>query len=302
MQFAGRRNERKYLMSKTRNRLICGMPEEWSDFEKRHSLFLERFPRLDSAFQTTFIREVTLSEPIDKFVFQYGRLCLEDFFEIVLCCGNGYGMAAQKLLRTLYERAVTLAYLNDHPSELDSFIDFQKIQDYKVVRQIEESSGQGTIPAQIVEEVKAGYDEVKDRFMVTDCKTCGTKRLNHFWNKSDFVTLSKTTGSKADGRLGALIVHGYYFPLKHAHATFGALTSRLEVAEDDSISFVPTAQRKPADEAFKVAHNVILQVLLIHNERFKVATLEEKLQICTEDFIEIWDKKKTNTPNADERS
>jgi len=99
--------------------------------------------------------------------------------------------------------------------------------------------------------------------------------------------LSKTTGS-----LGRLVVQGYYIPMKHAHATFAALSSRLEVAQDDTISFVPTAQRKPADGAFRVAHNIILQVLGIQDGRFKVAGLEEKLQICMQDFIDIWGKKK----------
>jgi hypothetical protein len=267
----------------TRNRFICGMPEEWSHFEKRHSLFFARFPHLDSALQTAFIRTVTLSEPIDKFVFQYGRLCVEDFFEVVLCCGNGYGMAAQKLLRSLYERAVTLEYLDKHPLELDAFIDFQKIQDYKVVKSIEETVGEGTISAETVAEAKARYEAVKQNFMVTDCKKCGTQRLNHSWSKLNFVAMSKDTGS-----LGKLVVQGYYIPMKHAHATFGALSSRLEVLKDDTVSFIPTAQRKPADGAFRVAHNIVLQIVAAHNERFKVDGLEEKVQICMQDFLDIW--------------
>src|ERR1700679_1736318 len=66
----------------------CGFPEEWDDFDKRHRLFLERFPKLIAALNIAFIRQTTLSEHIDKFVFLYGRLCCEDFFEIGLCSGN----------------------------------------------------------------------------------------------------------------------------------------------------------------------------------------------------------------------
>src|SRR5439155_26675809 len=78
----------------------CGFPEEWKDFEKRHRLLLERFPNLVAALNTAFIRRATLSEHIDKFIFFYGRLCCEDFFEVGLCCGNGYGAAAMKLVRS----------------------------------------------------------------------------------------------------------------------------------------------------------------------------------------------------------
>jgi hypothetical protein len=69
--------------------LIFGFQEEWQDFEKRNPLFLERFPRLQRAIETAFNRNTQLSEPIDKFVLMYGRVCVEDLYEIVLCCGNG---------------------------------------------------------------------------------------------------------------------------------------------------------------------------------------------------------------------
>jgi hypothetical protein len=56
-----------------------------------------------------FIRHAQLSEPIDKFVLMFGRICVEDFLEVILCCGNGNGHAAEKLVRGLYERAVRSA-------------------------------------------------------------------------------------------------------------------------------------------------------------------------------------------------
>jgi Family of unknown function (DUF5677) len=117
----------------TDRQIIFGIRGEWKDFEKRHPLFFERFPHLGKALNTAFIRTGTSSEAIEKFVFLYGRLCSEDFFEVLLCCGNGYGAAAQKLVRSLYERAVTLQYLHEHPEELNEFLDYHYIQNYKLV-------------------------------------------------------------------------------------------------------------------------------------------------------------------------
>jgi hypothetical protein len=170
----------------TDRQLIFGIPKEWRDFERRHPLFFERFPHLQDALNTAFIRHGASPEPVDRFVFFYGRLCSEDFFEILLCCGNGYGRAAQKLLRSLYERAVTLRYLHEHPGELDAFLDYSYVQSYKLVKPIEETFGKGAIPAQTVAEVEAQYKKVQEKFMITDCETCGTKRLNHTWNKLHF--------------------------------------------------------------------------------------------------------------------
>jgi hypothetical protein len=138
----------------TDRQIICGIPGEWKDFEKRHPLFFERFPHLRKALNTAFIRMGTSSEAIDKFVFLYGRLCSEDFFDVLLCCGNGYGAAAQKLVRSLYERAVTLQYLHEHPEELNEFLDYHYIQNYKLVGPIEATIGSGTIPANIVAEAQ----------------------------------------------------------------------------------------------------------------------------------------------------
>jgi Family of unknown function (DUF5677) len=86
--------------------------------------------------------------------------------KLLLCCGDGYGAAAQKLVRSLCERAVTLQCLHEHPEELNEFLDYHYIQNYKLVGPIETTIGSGTIPANIVAEAKDKYEEVRERFMV----------------------------------------------------------------------------------------------------------------------------------------
>ena len=49
------------------------------------------------------------------------------------------------------------------------------------------------------------------------------------------------------------------------------------MTELGAISFIPTAQHVPADQALIVAHNIILKVLGIQGERFKVAGLQDQL-------------------------
>ena len=271
-------------MTNGEDQVQFGIQGEWQDFHRRLPLFLERFPHLQSALNTAFIRTANLAEPIDKFVFLYGRLCCEDFFEVVLCCGNGYGAAALKLLRSLYERTVTLAYLHEHPEEIDAFLDFHHVQAYRLLTPIEDTLGKGTVPENLSVEVTARYNEVKEKFMVTDCKKCGTKRVNHTWNKLDFVSLAKRTGS-----LGTLIVPGYYTPIRHAHATLGSLMSRLESGPTGSgLSFIPTAQRSEADEALMTGHNTILHVLGVQDQRFNIAGLKEQIDVCMQDFMDVY--------------
>jgi len=275
---------------------IAGTPTEWRDFENRHRALLERYSRLQEALNIAFLRTLTRSEPIEKFVFGYGRLCCEDFFEVFLLCANGYGVGALKLLWTLYEHAVTLRYLHEHPEELDDFWDFAYVAEHKVLQPIIETFGERAFENTPVRatEVEERFQSVKDRFMVTDCRKCGTKRLNHTWSKLDFATMAKRTG-----RLGTLIVPAYYTPTIHAHSTVASLASRLALLDGGGFTFVPTAQRKEADTVLVTAHNVILQVLEIQDERFCVRGLKEKLRTCCQDFLDIWEN--GNSPTNDER-
>ncbi len=270
---------------------IAGIPTEWSDFAERHRAFLERHSHLREALDVAFIRTLTRSEPIEKFVFGYGRLCCEDFHEVFLLCANGYGVGAFKLLRSFYEHAVTLRYLHEHPEELDDFWDYSYVTEHKVLKPILETFGQQAFENTNVREIEVEdrFRRVKDRFLITDCRKCGTKRLNHNWNRLDFATMAKRAG-----RLGALIVPAYYIPLTHAHST------PVRSPHDSRrlrrwVYLCPTAQRREADSVLITAHNIILQVLEVQDERFPIPELREKLQTCSQDFLDIWKGRNSQT-------
>jgi hypothetical protein len=270
------------MNDKSEGVLFFGFPEEGEKFQQRHPLWAERFPNLARAIDMAFTRVQLMSAPEDKFVYLYGRMCAEDFMEILLVCGNGYGAAGMKLLRSMYEHAVTLRYLHEHPDEVAAFMDYHRVQQYKLMKPILQTFGEGAFSPEMVADVERKFEEVKTNFMITDCKTCGTKRLNHTWNKLDFVSMAKKTGS-----LGSLIVPGYFLPLRHAHSTFGGLSERLQIT-DDRMEFQGESQTELADQALTVAHNCILNVLEVQNERFKIDGLSEQLQTCLTDFLQIW--------------
>jgi hypothetical protein len=90
--------------------------------------------------------------------------------------------------------------------------------------------------------------------------------------------------------LGKLIVPGYLIPLRQAHATVASMVSRMEASPDAGISFMDRAQRKEADQALRVAHNVLLDVLRVQNEHFSIAGLKEQNEVYLQDFIDIWQK------------
>lgn len=202
--------------------------------------------------------------------------------EILLLGANGYGVGALKILRGMYEKAVTAYYLHDHPEETENFVDFFWMTQHKLAQAIQETFGKEALASVPLEEVEMNYKEVRDRFMVTDCEKCGTQRLNYTWSKLDFVSMARAAGS-----IGKLIVPGYYIPMRETHSTPQAILSRLAESETGGLEFLPGAQRDKADDALIMAHNLVLHVLGLQKDHFNLEVLGEPLRKCLEDFQEI---------------
>jgi hypothetical protein len=183
----------------------------------------------------------------------------------------------------MYEHTVTLRYLCEHPEEISTFIDYYLIQNDKLICRLIETFGDQILPAETVAEARRKAAEVKEDFMIPVCDHPDAKmRLNHTWSKLDFVAMAKKTGD-----LGKLIIPGYYMPLRHAHASFAGLTERLEIV-DEQMSLKADSQPEVADRSLITAHNCILNVLAVQDERFKIGGLREAMQVCYKDFVCVW--------------
>jgi hypothetical protein len=265
--------------------LTFGYPEEWQAFEERNSLFIELFPHLHAAVEQAFTRDFVAPEIVDLFVMMYGRLCFEDFTEILVCCGNGSGIAASKLLRTFYERAVTISYLDDHPEEMSTFMDYHAVAQKKLFYSLKEIFGADRMPPGSEKTTIAEFNKVKNKFMITLCEECGTQRLNHTWSKLDFVAMARTTP------LWPMINQAYYVPMRRTHTTVAALLERMHEGATGAIGFNPDAQRKSSDMTLMTAHHIMLVILKIQVKRFASPGLEEKVDQCYEDWLRIWKDK-----------
>jgi len=76
-------------------------------------------------------------------------------------------------------------------------------------------------------------------------------------------------------------------PMRHAHATFGGLTERLEIV-DGQMGLKADAQPQIVDRSLMTAHNCLLDALDVQKERFKLDGLEESMQVCYKDFVRVW--------------
>jgi hypothetical protein len=263
-----------------------GYPEEWAAFSNSHQEFLKRFKNITNAMEIAFVRVQKTTNSLEKVIYFQGRLIVEEFMEILLLCGNGYGIGAQKLVRGMYERAVTARYLMEHPEEVDNFLDFHRVTDHKFLNAVEQSMGSNIFSPQQAEQIRKDFAGVKAQFEVSDCKVCGTTRMNHTWSKVDVVSMARMTKN-----LWPFVMPGYYLPMRELHSTTGAIFSRLDsqaAAKDEGLIFDGESQRDRAHTALFTAHIILLDTLDLQREFFKITELEPVMQTCLADYTEVW--------------
>ena len=265
---------------------MYGYPEEWADFQKRNPEFLRHFGNLEKAIDAAFQRVHEKTELWQRTIFFLGRIGVEEFMEILLMCGNGYGIGAQKLLRGMYEHAVTANYLFKHLEQAEDFQAYERVADYKLLESLRSCSDEDIIPKERAAAIEQDYEAVKEKFEVTACKKCKTTRINHSWNKKDLVSMAR----ESDG-LWALLPYAYQLPTRQLHSTMGSIFSRLDreaFSKDEGLMFDSDAQRNKADITLHVAHLILLSVLNIQKECFKIAELEPLLDTCIQDTSVIY--------------
>jgi hypothetical protein len=270
-------------MSVELNGPIVGFPEEWHSFFQRHPSWPTVLERLRQVLEKAFVRDVELETRAEKVIFFMGRLCVEDFNEVFLLAANGCGFGSMKFLRGLYERVVTIAYISRNPDEATSFLEYHYVHRGKLLQHAESFLGglEAYIDRAEIAEAKSDFLQHQDRFMQTKCKKCGTKSLMHSWSKLDIASMAKKTD------LHTLYFPGYYYPTLQAHATTASVIYRLNGSQNEPVSFDGGSQPNAADRSLIVAHNLIIRLVHIEDEFFKL-NLTRDSERLGEDFKAIW--------------
>jgi Family of unknown function (DUF5677) len=257
-----------------------GNPDQWRAFGERNQRFLSAFDKLRSTLEQVFLRTLPAPSKIDRFVFAMGRLAVDDFMEILAMCGNAEAWGAQKLLRTMFERVVTLLWLQRDPTRLDDYLDFFWISEWKLLNAIETTFEPGLVSPERVREVRERYEQVKARFQTMRCENCGHARLSVSWSPKDLITMAREVDLKM------FIVPAYYLPLAQGHPTMQGLLSRLEWTEEDGLTFGPRLDPSLADRVLLAAHGLLLHAFDAQLRQFGLdASMYEGLE---RDFSDAW--------------
>lgn len=199
-----------------------GDTDESKPFLDRNPMFVDGFEALIGVANKYFGREVQPKDLLEDVAFGLGHTCRDDFAEVVFLAVNGYSNGALKMLRGLYERVATLAYLVENQEKVSRFIRFAAVQDHRAMEAALKTFAEGEVDDAIgkpntVREIRERYEQVKGEFQMTLCAKCQTKRIQPSWDV-DFATIIQRLGDPyRQFYLGA-----YTVPTLQAHATLAS--------------------------------------------------------------------------------
>lgn len=220
----------------------------------------------------------------DRVVFGLGRIIADDFGELLVLSGNGYGIGAYKILRGMYERLVTAAYIAKNPSEARPFVEDDAIKKWKLWQQAIAVTPdlKNGVPKEKIDALEAEYKRVKGKRAESICNKCGQPKTQEAWTRVDLANMAKQT----DINLSALYGACYLTPTFHSHATGFGLGARFRRTEDGANSYQETSEPE-ARQAIMLAHNLVLRHLGLQNEYFNLG-LDEEIQPRIDAFPPIW--------------
>lgn len=266
--------------------LQIGNPAEWERFVTSHARFTDEVPKIIDLANKVFNRRLEESSQEKIVIFWLGILCMDDFEDLFILVANGRGFGGQKILRGMYERVVTLAYLQAHKEEIPLFVAFEKIRYFKIAKELEAVLGEDAMKhvRRVTQEQR---DEVRTQFMrrCTCHKKCEVEVEAFSWSPMGMPQLA----DKAGHDLRRDLVNSYYMPMTETHPTVFAATARQEVTATGT-SFRVSQERAHAagDRALAMAYKHVLQVLDIQIDCFpELAPLAGEMKALVDTHNEI---------------
>ena len=267
-------------------KIIAGFSnqDELRHFDESHRTFIEKVGPLFDTFNKIFDRKVKGDEPTaSKVIFHLGMLCVEDFKEILLLCSNGYGIGGLKILRGLYEKAVTADYLSAYPEQAEIFLDYFWVHLRKTINHQKKAYKGHILTPEEVAEIEAEYNKVKDKFQETLCKVCGTTKPQMSWTKLSTEAMAEAANSP----LRTSYYECYFLPTLQTHTTVPAIFERLKPHGEHDTYFYNKPQRDEATRVLRDAHLLMLAVLHRQNDHFSLG-LDDELWERAADFNLSW--------------
>jgi hypothetical protein len=245
------------------------VPQTWKGFVEFHPSFPSMMEKWIKLIRMLLMKSPDgTSDDLGFLICGFMAESRVDLNDILTLVHAGSSSGAQKILRSMYERTVTMKYLYEHPSEVENFIEYQSIDWQQVVNACLEKTGEELDEPARTRLASAAADARK-KFKGETCLTC-KQRKQTSWTPKSVKELSEITG------LFHLHAYSFIFPSKSMHPTFWGVIKFLE-------------RESPIYNILNCAHELLVHNLLIHRRHFaKNLQPTPMMKAAVNDFVKIW--------------
>jgi hypothetical protein len=243
--------------------MLVGYPEAQENFKNDFPRFIDEIELLGPILQSVFIRTETAKTTFEsRQIFFLGGAVYQDFQEILLLVGNGLSVGGLKILRGLYEKVVTAAYIARNPPAARDFADYTAIHEHKLLNRIPPEVQSKIMSESAIQRIKTRFSLVKERFTKKVCD-CGKTGIQSSWTALDMYSLAL----KIDNELPSLYGPAYMLPTLHLHTTAFDLKARAEESTDE-VSMYGDASLHFRNEVLMPTHMLVLYMARLNNSYF----------------------------------
>ncbi len=261
-----------------------GETKELNSFLDRNPYFYSAFEQLTLIINKCFSREPGFRNRLEHVGFMLGEACRDDFLEILQLASQGYGNGASKLLRGLYEHAVTLTYIVKFPEKAERFVRYAAIQEYKAMNAALQVSSEENFdavmkPRTTAAQIRELYEKIKPEFQTTACRKCKSKQTAFSWD-IDLTSMVRKVGDP----FGTYYLGAYSIPNLDIHATLASIAK----GDDDETPIQRTdRERAKADFVLYTAMLLTIPVLRCESDLFNLG-FEAELSACEIAILSAW--------------
>jgi hypothetical protein len=243
--------------------------DTWDEFVKEHAQFPDlmwKWIRLSqSLLKASHICE---GDDLGFLIFGFMMASLVDLNDILTLAHNKSRSGSAKILRSIYERTVTMKYLAANPSDVPKFIGYQSIDWQQVIDQCESKIGHGLEePAR--SNLANAAREARREYRNEVCPECRMRKQTD-WTPKSIRERAELTG------LAHMHYFGFIHPTKLMHTTFYG-----------TMEFMKSGP--PIHNILNTAHELLVQSILIHRRHFaEDSAPTPMMRAAVKDFVDTW--------------
>jgi hypothetical protein len=219
-------------------------------------------------------RSQTLDGELQKTLALMAGTLSNSFGALIALSLNGFGHDAVRISRSMFETAVDAAYLRRNPEELNDFLDYGWLRQYKRLEYLKPHHPDGSLPLrkETIEEINMKYATVRPRFAGRNGKP------RRSWSRRNIRERAADVGLEEQYELN------YAEASSVIHGDFAGLAAQAD-RSGTQVDIAPSLAG--VGEALRMGHQCVIAVLDSLN---KAATLgmDDRIAAACVAFQEIW--------------